>query len=119
MPAPRPGDQRDALEVDLHYPMLTGYLRSQALRAELLGVAREILARWEARVPRNTGNLAATGRAVSRKGISQRSADAGWRWEAEFEAGGPQAPYAPEVEAEHHTLEDVLRSMGYGDVVIF
>lgn len=103
----------DPLELDdLRPPLLTELMKSMLMKAELAAVANEIkhryLAKYNAQA-RFTGNLGSTAKVKSRKYPGRY----GWRWEADFEVGGPKAPYVVEVEAEHHLLAQVLRDLGY------
>lgn len=120
MGAPTSSDARDHLIVswrEMRYPILNVFMHSVELREDLLDVAREIMGAWVSSVPHETGNLSSTARAYPVRGHGIRGAE-GWRWEAIFEAGGARAPYAREVEEEHHTLERVLEGMGYFGVVV-
>jgi hypothetical protein len=97
----------------LRSPMLNEAMRSSAMRDEVLDIAEEIKTRWQAKIPKDSGNLRST--ATTRAFRSPEYEDR--RWVAEFSAGGPRAPYAPMVEAETHALAEVLRDMGYGGSV--
>lgn len=93
----------------LQKPLLDEFMRSPGLRSDMLEVAEEIRRRWVEKVPKDTGNLR---RSAATKALrSPEYPDR--RWVADFTAGGPTAPYAPEVEAEGHYLDEVLREMGY------
>lgn len=103
-----PDKYLDPLEVDLHAPMLSEFLISQALKMDLMDIGLEIRARWVAKVEKDTGNLASTAQVHARKG--GRRFD---RWTVEFTAGGPQAPYVGIVEGRDHALAKVLEEMGF------
>lgn len=92
-------------------PLLTDFMKSQGLKDALYEVGLEIMKGWVANVPRDTGNLKSTAAVKMRRVTGGRPK--GVRWEAEFVAGGPRAPYAPEVEAEYQVLEHVLASLGF------
>lgn len=93
---------------NLHRPMLNELMVSALMRAEMGSVANEIKRRWVAKFPKETGNAASTA-AVTYHRSHMRDR----RWEAEFSAGGPKAPYVPEIEAEQGILASVLAEMGY------
>lgn len=98
----------------LRSPMLTELMNSQLMKAELGAVAHEVMRRWVAKFPKETGRAASTAKVT----YHRRRTVYDNRWEAEFSAGGPRAPYVVDVEAEQHILAQVLRDMGYnvGDI---
>lgn len=96
---------------DLGAPLLTDFMKSMALKDQLYEIGLEIMKSWVAHVPRDTGALRSTAAVKMRRVNGGRPK--GVRWEAEFFAGGPRAPYAPEVEAQYQVLEHVLKSLGY------
>lgn len=102
----------DSLDLsDLAPPLLSDFMKSQGLKESLYEVAQEIMKGWVANVPRDTGNLRSTAAVRMHRVAGGRPP--GPRWEAEFIAGGPKAPYAPEVEAEYQVLQHVLKSLGF------
>lgn len=107
-------NDRDPLELDLHGPMLDDFMKSRELYAELYAIGRQIHAGYTSRVPRDTGDLAHTARVTMHRSTHFRDR----RWEAEFAVGNARVDYAEEVEARDHPLEETLRAMGFGDVVI-
>lgn len=109
------GPQRDKLIGVTHIraPILDAVMRDNAMRAEMLTVANEIKARYVAKVPKETGNLASTAKTSAHRSKIFRDR----RWEAEFSVGGARAPYAVAVEEEHHVLGEVLREMGFGNTM--
>jgi len=109
------GHQDFLLTGQLRGPLLDDYYGSLNQKADVLAIAEEIKRRYLAKVPRDSGNLASTAHVSAHR--SKDNPDR--RWEAEFEVGGPRAPYVLEIEADQHILNNVLREMGYrtGDMV--
>jgi len=93
----------------LRAPMLTELLNGQGMKAELGAVAHEIMRRWVAKFPKESGNAVSTAKVT----YHRRKTKYDNRWEAEFSAGGRRAPYVAIVEAEEHILAQVLRDMGF------
>lgn len=107
----------DPLSVrNLRTPILTKYLESADLKAELMAVANEIKVRYISKVPKESGKLAQTVRVRPHK-----VPDAfGRRWNVDVTIGGIMGvDYADDVEARYGVLASVLREMGYktGDYV--
>lgn len=112
MAAPKSVESRDLLDLSqLHAPLLTDYLKSETLKAEMVVRAEEIKKLWVQKVPVRTGNLRSTAAVRARRVMGGRPLTP--RWMADFTAGGPKAPYAEESEAEDHTLAEVLQELGY------
>lgn len=117
-PSEGSGPHIDPLLVSqLRAPMLTELLNSPHMKAEMGAVANQIkelyLAKYQA-VARQTGNLGSTAKVTYHRNTHAHDR----RWEAEFSVGGPKAPYAVQLEEEHHLLAQALRDLGYpvGDI---
>jgi hypothetical protein len=103
------GDIDTLITRSLRAPMLTELLNGQGMKAELGAVAHEIMRRWVAKFPKESGNAVSTAKVT----YHRRKTKYDNRWEAEFSAGGRRAPYVAIVEAEEHILAQVLRDMGF------
>lgn len=116
MPKKSPSGDIDPLQVaQLRGPLLDSVMQSAGMRAELMSIAREIKARYIAKVPKDTGALS---QSVRIKALRANSRDK--RWNVDVTIGGVMGvDYADRIEAQYHVLGDVLRSMGYnvGDMV--
>lgn len=100
----------DFLDVStLRGPLLDSYYGSAIQKEDVGVIAREIMRRYLAKVPRDTGNLAFTAKVTYHRAKGHTDK----RWESEFSVGGPRAPYVVPLEDEKHYLSDVLREMGF------
>lgn len=111
-----PANQDRLIMNQLRPPLLNDFMQSARLRDSLMGIGKEIKARYISKVPKESGRLAQTVRVKAKKSYEHPDR----RWYVDVNIGGIMGvDYADDIEREYGILASVLREMGYntGDVV--